>query len=76
MNHTVPILVPVLTQRVTLTCNADGAGWVYNKGKTKDEDEFNIDVISLDWIGRINCTRGAGFVATSILLIPIGKGCN
>lgn len=72
MNQTVPVALPVLTQRVILTCNTEEPGWAY-KDRTTDGDEFIIDVMSLDWIGRINCTRRAGFVATSILLIPIGK---
>ena len=75
MNQTVPVMIPVLTQRVALTCNADGPGWAY-KDETRDGDEINIDVMSLDWAGRLHCTRRAGFVATSILLIPIGKEYN
>ncbi|KAI6660505.1 Receptor-type tyrosine-protein phosphatase alpha-like [Oopsacas minuta] len=84
INQTLPVLVPVLTRNVTLTCNAQGAGWRYtNKTTNKqvhiDGSELNIDVISLDWMVRIiDCTRKSGtnpaFTATSIVLIPTESG--
>ena len=81
INHTLPILVPVLARDLVLTCNAEGPGWRYtDKGTNKLEqvqgDRLEISVLSLDWM-KIDCTRKAGvypaFVATGIVLIPIGK---
>ena len=67
---------------MVLTCNAEGAGWRYtDKGTRQLEevrgDQLKISVLSLGWMGRIDCTRKAGtypaFVATGIVLIPVGQ---
>ena len=82
IDHTQPILLPVFSQDVLLTCNAEGAGWRYtDKGTSQLEevqgDQLEISVFLMDWAGRIDCTRKAGrypaFVATGIVLIPIGQ---